>query len=100
MKNEWLKKVSIVLLIFLPILLDGAEAGDSFSFSVSCTIPAIPGLNAPPFIEEKTVKVETDKTVEQVKQEKEKQEEEIESPSIIQEDIDRETQLVRTIYSR
>ena len=32
-------------------LIDIAIAGESLSFSVSCTIPAIPGVNAPPFNE-------------------------------------------------
>jgi hypothetical protein len=46
----------LVVLIILLSLVNYTWAGDSFSFSVSCSIPAVPGLNAPP-LEEKTDKV-------------------------------------------
>lgn len=56
-----------------------AEAGDGFSYQVSCTIPAIPGVNVP-FIEE------TSST----------------STTLVQEETDggRQGFLVRTLYEK
>lgn len=96
--RKTLKRYIIGLGILLS-LVNAAFAGDSISFSVSCTIPAIPGVNAPPFPEEKTVKTETATTVQQ--ETKTNQEEpKTESPSMIQEDTVERTKLVKTIYSR
>lgn len=58
--EENLKKLIIGLIIFLS-LADISFAADSFTISVSCTIPAIPGVNAP-LIEEETIKTGTGAT--------------------------------------
>jgi hypothetical protein len=52
--KQFLKIFSLGLIIGL-VFVDAAFAGGTFSFSVSCTVPAIPGVNAP-LIEEETVK--------------------------------------------
>ena len=70
-----------------------AIAGDSLSFTISCTIPAIPGLNAP-LIEEKTSEIQINDTT--AIEMKVRQESELDTQEIIQED--RET--VQTVYSR
>jgi hypothetical protein len=57
-----MKNISmLVLILLIPALVytHTATAGEIISLSVSCTIPAIPGLNAP-LIEEETVKTEAD----------------------------------------
>ena len=38
---------AIVLLMFILCLVDLAMAGDNAAFGVSCSIPLVPGLNAP-----------------------------------------------------
>jgi hypothetical protein len=52
-----MKRVSIIALIFLLVLLDLANAGDTASFAVSCTIPVIPGVNTPLLLEEEKIQV-------------------------------------------
>ena len=55
------KKLSKISTIVLVILLFAAKltlAGESFSIPVSCSIPSVPGINAPPFPEEKIVQVQ------------------------------------------
>lgn len=47
MKNALINKSLMVLLILLS-LVGLAIADDNFSIPVSCNIPAVPGLNAPP----------------------------------------------------
>lgn len=42
-------KTIILALGFLMTANDMARAGESYNISVSCTIPAIPGVNVPPF---------------------------------------------------
>jgi len=44
-------KVIISLILILSLVVN-ALASDSFTIKVSCTIPEIPGINAPPFKEE------------------------------------------------
>ncbi len=51
MKNAFFKKVTIGLLIVLSTA-GLSLAGDSASISISCTIPAIPGINVPLITEE------------------------------------------------
>lgn len=48
MKKRLLKN-TLVSLVILFNFAGIALAGDSVSLSVSCTIPSIPGVNAPPF---------------------------------------------------
>lgn len=45
-----MRNISVVVLIAV-LMFTGIAYGESISFSVSCTIPAIPGVNAPPFAE-------------------------------------------------
>ncbi|MFH1458669.1 MAG: hypothetical protein ABIG31_05890 [Candidatus Omnitrophota bacterium] len=42
-----MKKIYLVALLMLCCLFKLAFASDTTSFAVSCTIPAIPGVNAP-----------------------------------------------------
>ena len=48
MKNKILCR-SLIGIIVILFMLGVSFAGDSATISVSCTIPAIPGVNAPPF---------------------------------------------------
>lgn len=95
--------VFIAALMSALFLADCASAGDSVSIQMSCTIPAIPGVNAPPFPEQNTAKAGAI-----VAPEPQEQQEENESPAILQEDTE-EVRLadgsnalarVKTIYSR
>lgn len=92
--------------MILLFVTDAAQAGDGLSLSVSCTIPAIPGLNVP-LIEEETLKTQADTARE------EKVELQIETteqpPQTIQEDTPKEQLtdqeqnalvMVKTFYSR
>lgn len=65
MKQTLLLKSGLISLMMLLFVVDISLAGNSASISVSCTIPAIPGINVPPFSEEKLEKQRTDKTVEE-----------------------------------
>ena len=38
-------------------IASAAWAGDSVTIQMSCTIPSIPGVNAPPLISERTLKM-------------------------------------------
>jgi len=51
MKIKGLLTTLLVLLI-----ASAAWAGDSVTISMSCTIPSIPGVNAPPLVSEKSIK--------------------------------------------
>lgn len=46
MKNTFLQKVSTALLLFMAFA-GTSFAGSNMSIPVSCSIPAVPGLNAP-----------------------------------------------------
>jgi len=49
-------RFSVILTIFLTLSnLDFALAGDSLTFSATCTVPAVAGLNAP-MIEQESVR--------------------------------------------
>jgi len=104
MERVW--KKSIINLIIWLSLANVAFAGDSLTLSVSCTIPAIPGLNAP-LIEEETIKTE-EHTPEQPKSESQK-EAQPQLPPLIEQDNQQEKIIsegqkkqiiVKTIYSR
>jgi len=95
-----MKKLQIitVLGIVLFSLSTLSWAGDSFSFTVSCTIPAIPGLNAPPLEEEKKEPLSQNK-ISQENKEKETTSKEETKPMLSEEK--RETfRIVKTIYPR
>ena len=85
--------VIAALLIFAAGPFSHASAQDAISLSVSCTIPAIPGVNAP-LVEEEAVSQAGEQATEQ-------------TPELTQEDslqeVDSQDQpllIVRTIYSR
>jgi len=95
--------VAVVVLFFAGY----AFAGDSVSIRVSCSIPAVPGVNAPALLEEEASKVRLAEPAE----EKEHPEAENPEPSfatIADEEIDEvkspegesSLMLVRTIYPR
>lgn len=101
-----MEKILMIGLLIIS-LIGRAWAQDSFSISVSCSIPAVPGLNAP-LIEEETPRVtETDEFTQ--KDAKNQEEIRLESPTLLQEDKEKQIQLaegetstviVQTIYSR
>jgi hypothetical protein len=102
MKKKLIYKVLISLMLVLAIG-DVSLAADSSSIPVSCSIPAVPGLNAPPIAEKTTERdlVERDTKIKEDAQEQ--------SPSTIQEDdadkivlADGKTSkiITQTIYSR
>lgn len=104
MKNIGLR-VSIIGLV---ILLSAVEAfaGDSRSISMSCTIPAIPGVNVP-LIEEKTLQTEA-KPASQTALDSQKEIPQP-APAMIQQDTQEEKAInesqktlvmVKTLYSR
>jgi hypothetical protein len=93
-----MKKNLINLALSLMTILTCVEialAGETISFSVSCRIPAIPGVNAPPFAEGKTAGQEE---LTQEKQTAQAQQEDKEELLL----TERETSagMVRTVYSR
>lgn len=98
----------IPMLVMLTLAYaDTGLAGDSLSLSVSCTIPAIPGVNSPLIEEEKISETEVDTATKPMSK---PQEEPLpESPQMIQQDSQEEETvddgqrsvvIVRTIYSR
>jgi hypothetical protein len=99
-----LRKMFVVLLILLA-MADLAKAEEA-SFTISCTIPAIPGLNAPLIVEEKPqTNVANPAPTTTVKSQTETQEQ---APAMIQEEQkERKTSenqdtlvIVKTVYSR
>lgn len=104
-----MKKTStfvLVLIVLAFLFTNVALAGDSLSFSISCTIPAIPGVNAP-LIEEEKTQAKQDTPI-QAKSEPQK-ETQTQAPTMILQDtqeekINSEGQnslvIVKTIYSR
>jgi len=95
MKN--LNTLTIVLAL-LAIPLYAAYAQGNYSLAVSCTIPSVPGLNAP-LIEEKTVKATPTQENANLQTETKKAPK-IEAPVMIQEDTKQDAKLITTIYSR
>ena len=101
-----MKRGVIIGLMIMCCFNDLAQAGNSLSLSMSCTIPAIPGVNVP-LIEEETLKPRVDTA----KQEKVEPTEEPkpQAPSLIQEDApedktinegQNELVMVKTVYGR
>lgn len=99
------KKISgsAIVTVMLLVLTGLAFAGDSGSFYVSCTIPLIPGVNAP-LIEEETVKTQKDTTVQQntepQSQPQETAPEQIQQEDKTTNDNSRPLVLVKTLYDR
>ena len=101
-----IRMISMLGLIIWLCLANLVFAGDNLSIPISCTIPAIPGVNVP-LIEEETFKTKTD-TPQQPKVESQ-QETQPQTPAMIQEDTQGEMVIsedqksliiVKTIYSR
>ena len=96
MKKKALKCFLIAAVIMLSSV-DVGFAGDSYTIQVSCTIPAIPGLNVP--LEDKTlmpVNKEAEKIMAQQETKVLAQEKENVQPAFIQE----EQEGMQTVYSR
>lgn len=80
-----------------------AKAGDSIGFTVSCTIPAIPGVNAPPFEDKATLSDATVAITEQVKASEEKKEQipaSLQEEEILLAEEKSPSGTVQSIYSR
>jgi hypothetical protein len=105
MRGEPMKKISITITLALLVLLlatDVCLCGDSSTIMISCTIPAIPGVNAP-LIEENArinAPVNSDFKVEKTEEQ---------AISMIQQDAqveknigtkDNSLVLIKTVYSR
>jgi len=93
--------IGVAVLLFLTEL---AQAGDSRTIGVSCTIPAIPGVNAPALVEEKTVNVNLEALSPQPTVEQDEL-----APATIQQDSEKQATstngktsllMVKTLYSR
>ena len=48
-----MKKKGLIILVSILIFVSSVWAGESVTIGMSCTIPAIPGVNSPPFNKEK-----------------------------------------------
>ncbi|MBI4707126.1 MAG: hypothetical protein HY761_04270 [Candidatus Omnitrophica bacterium] len=105
MKKEILMKVAVLTLLALAFA-GNCFAGNTVSIAMSCTIPAIPGVNAPPYRN-----ANEQKNNEVIAEEKNYTENESETKSqeLIQQENEREIQLAdgnmqqvntQTIYSR
>jgi len=85
----------ITLVLFLAVVDLGFADNTSVSFAVGCSIPVMPGLNAP-LIEESKLKPQTDAIVEQKVEAKKEDKENPEE--LVQEDDP--AVMVKTFYSR
>lgn len=102
-----MNKISIICLIIILFFTGAAKAAESMVYSVSCSIPEVPGLNAP-LIEEETIKPQPNTPEVKIDNDtKGKTEEQI--STIVEEDTgktpsvaDKEKSfiIVKTIYSR
>lgn len=105
---EKLSKKYLLVLIIIALLSGPALAGDTYSFKVSCTIPAIPGVNAPLLEEEKLNTAsakETEKELTVIKNEAQQREKPAELKQDAQEkqitqDVQKPLVMVRTVYER
>jgi len=102
MHNRLMYGFVIFLMLFLSTV-DVAMAGDNAPLSVSCSIPVVPGLNAPPF----TTKTEKTEAAISTQQNEDKTQEQ--ASSTIQEETQEEIMLAdrstsslitQTIYLR
>ena len=101
------KIVFLVLLSVTMVLCAVVEgfAGNTYSYTVSCTIPAIPGVNAPMIEEEMTIQPETKAQQPAGDQDSDM---EVQQPQEIQEEENKivlaegvtSKRMVKTIYSR
>lgn len=105
MKNRLLNKSMVGLIIVLSVV-KLSLADDSFSVAVSCSIPAIPGVNAPPF---ETGRLETQVNTVTSETAEPQKENGGERALLIEEDTQKEqitgknqktTIIVKTLYSR
>jgi hypothetical protein len=96
------KKTLLITLLVL-FITSAAWAGDSVTIQMSCTIPSIPGVNAPPFVSERMLKISQREEVAK------KNTTATEGEQIIEKEETKETLLaqgekvttqVKTIYSR
>jgi len=104
-----MKKRLILLAIAITLSLVYINVGltqDNISLSISCTIPAIPGVNAP-LIEEESIKTEAD--ISTPSSPRFQKDADSQDPELIQQDLPQEEQgnkgqpsivVLRTIYSR
>ena len=103
-----MKKVLLkMILVITAILFTAASgfAGDSVTISVSCTIPVIPGVNAPALTNENIRQMEPAKMYKPAAGQKQEVKKD-ETSLILQENTENEAKteggpvLVRTVYSR
>ncbi|MGD9015275.1 MAG: hypothetical protein PVI33_04555 [Candidatus Omnitrophota bacterium] len=104
-----MKRISVLLALFLILSLLNINAGftqDNISLSISCTIPSIPGVNAP-LIEEESVKTETDtpapttpQTQKEAPAESSQMVEQENQPQVQDNKGQKSIVVLRTIYSR
>ena len=99
MKNKTFSRLILGLVISLVFAATAYAQSEGFSIPVSCSIPVVPGLNAPPYNEEPALKPSEQK---HAKQEVKTEETAAlnAAPVMIQEEDEKEMQLVKTTYSR
>ena len=51
-----MRKKTLLTTLLVLFVVSAAWAGDSVTIQMSCTIPAIPGVNAPPLMSERLLK--------------------------------------------
>ena len=103
MKKTAMTVAAIMVLVLTPV--NTISAGESISMTISCTIPAIPGLNAP-MIEEEIQKTDTPVEAEALQQKELKPEaltniqKDSQEQKIITEGQTDSFAIVKTIYHR
>jgi len=96
-----MKKITCLILTAATILvmIGVSWAGESKTIRVSVTIPAMPGINVPPFSLDDTRKRAKDGAVEK-EESKEKAKEDEEPMFIVQDDKGRMDLVLKTLYAR
>ena len=94
---EKILKLTLVALVMCAAFSGMAIAGDSVSLSVSCTIPAIPGVNVPPFDED--ILNQRNAPQEEQQQKNENSQKEADN-QILMAEITDGSAVVKTVYTR
>jgi len=52
-----MERKTVLTILLVLFIASAAWAGDSVTIQMSCTIPSIPGVNAPPLLSERTLRM-------------------------------------------
>ena len=96
-------RIMMIALVLLSSFMEIAEAGESKTIAVSCTIPAIPGVNVPPFNTQ--ANTQNAGAIQQESKEERNRKETAEvaiakQPERISQQDARDGQVMQTVYSR